>query len=53
MNKKFERYLFHVNNKEQIELMCKRFLYSYSIEVSTEDNPWCYLTAELNVALAN
>ncbi len=50
-NKKFDKYLFHINNKEQIEMMCKKFLYTYSIEII--DDTWCYLTGEINLAFAN
>lgn len=51
MNKKFDHYLFHIKNKEQVEMMCRRFHYSFLVE--TIDDTWCYLTAELNNALAN
>lgn len=45
MNKNFDHYLFNVKNKDQIEMMCRRFNYSFMIE--TMDEWWCYLTAEL------
>lgn len=49
--KPFDHYLFHVSNKEQVEMMCRRFHYSFMIESS--DDTWCYLTASIDKTLAN
>jgi hypothetical protein len=51
MTKKFDNYLFHVTNKEQVEMMCKRNHYTCSIEIV--DDTWCYLTAEIDLTKAN
>jgi len=43
---KFEDYLIHNENKDQIEMICRRFNYSFIVHrVSSE---WSYLTAEIN-----
>lgn len=44
-NMPFENYLVHSVNKEQIELMCKRFHYSCFIEKI--DDTWSSLTAKI------
>ena len=49
-NEKLENYLFHFKNTKQVELMCKRFLYLYEIEII--DSTWskinCQLSASVN-----
>lgn len=44
-NEKFNEYLFHTENVKQVELICKRFLYSCRIEKI--DECWSLLYAEL------
>ena len=43
-NEKFDNYLFHTENKEQIEMMCKRF--HYSCRIDKIDECWSSLFAE-------
>jgi len=43
----FDNYLFHASNQDQIELMCRRFLYSYRID--TIDETWCSLFASIGI----
>ncbi len=50
-NEKFEKYLIHTKNIEQIEMMCRRFHYYYRFENYSED--WSYLFAEIDTQLAN
>jgi len=42
---KFDNYLFHWENKEQIELMCKRFQYKF--KANKVDGIWGCLFAEI------
>lgn len=44
-NEKFDSYLFHTENKKQIEMMCKRFHYTYRVDKI--DETWSSLFAEL------
>ncbi len=46
LNKNFKDYLFHTENKEQVELMCKRFGYGFIITVI--DETWSELNAWIN-----
>ena len=45
-NEKFNNYLIHTENKEQIEMMCKRF--HYSCRIDKIDECWSSLFAELS-----
>jgi hypothetical protein len=45
LNYKFDNYLFHSPNSEQIELMCKRF--HYSCRIDKIDETWSSLFADL------
>lgn len=47
-NEKFDNYLFHTENKEQIEMMCKRF--HYSCRIDKIDECWSGLFAELSAS---
>lgn len=44
-NERFNNYLFHTENKEQIEMMCKRF--HYSCRIDKIDECWSKLFAKL------
>lgn len=47
---KFDKYLMHPDNQLQVEMMCKRFLYKGTIEISGE---WAFLTAEIDLSKTN
>lgn len=47
----FINHAFHAENKQQIEMMCKRFGYEYSmIDYALG---WCLLTATINPTINN
>ena len=46
-----EKHLFNSENEKQIELMCKRYHYQYTIEHIAEG--WANLTAKLDPSKAN
>lgn len=48
-NEKLENYLFHTENTKQVELMCKRFLYSYEIEII--DSTWSKINCEISASI--
>ena len=50
-NYSFDKYLVHRENKEQIEMMCKRFLYEFYFE--QVDETWMNLTAKLKPQIKN
>lgn len=45
-NETFNNYFFHTENKEQIEMMCRRFHYTCRVEIINEH--WISLFAELS-----
>lgn len=49
--KTFEHEQIHAENREQVEMMCKRFLYDYEIGIAVND--WCSFNAKPNPAKSN
>lgn len=50
-NFKFESYLIHTENIDQLKLMAKRF--GYSIEIENFDDTWSYFSGKIDPSKLN